>query len=354
MKSFRHFLEFLKDKLWFVVLSVFICITLAFVMGNVRISPGVDRLIIAIVVAGQLLQLLFMYARDRKFWLQVQALGESREDSLDLVAQLPEAHGHQGAIAKEALDAVYTDAKSQLDQEKTNSREYREYIETWIHEVKTPLQAIGLIAENHPGEVARAVVQQVDNTEKLVDQALFYARVSNLSDDYVLKERSLEQLVKAAVKSRMRNLIEVKATITMDGLNRQVLCDGKWVVFIIGQIIDNAIKYRDPAKDGLTVEFSAQTLHPGASDEETLLHIKDNGVGISQADLGRIFAKGFVGENGRVHADERSTGIGLYLVDKMCRKMNLSLSATSKSGQFTQLTLGFPHAFHEKDEMEMP
>ena len=108
--------------------------------------------------------------------------------------------------------------------------------------------------------------------------------------------------------------------------------DIKSCTFVIGQILSNAIKYR---KDNLQVEFSAR-----AEKNTVSLFISDNGIGISAADLPRVFDKGFTGENGRRYS--KSTGIGLYLSQRLCRKMNISLSISSVPGQGTTVTMVFP------------
>lgn len=96
----------------------------------------------------------------------------------------------------------------------------------------------------------------------------------------------------------------------LNGLDIPIVADSKSCTFVIGQIISNAIKYR---KDNLQIEFSTKTDKNNIS-----LFISDNGIGISAADLPRVFDKGFTGENGRRYS--KSTGIGLYLSQKLCKK----------------------------------
>ena len=118
----------------------------------------------------------------------------------------------------------------------------------------------------------------------------------------------------------------------LNGLDIPVVADSKSCTFVIGQIISNAIKYR---KDNLRIEFSAKV-----EKNDIFLFISDNGIGISAADLPRVFDKGFTGENGRRYS--KSTGIGLYLSQKLCKKMNIVLSVSSNSGQGTTVTMIFP------------
>lgn len=136
--------------------------------------------------------------------------------------------------------------------------------------------------------------------------------------------------IKSEVPRRIRLHRIAQTYVTM--LNIPVAADSKSCTFVIGQILSNAIKYR---KDNLQVEFSAR-----AEKNTVSLFISDNGIGISAADLPRVFDKGFTGENGRRYS--KSTGIGLYLSQRLCRKMNISLSISSVPGQGTTVTMVFP------------
>ena len=122
-----------------------------------------------------------------------------------------------------------------------------------------------------------------------------------------------------------------------------LFCDPKWMDFILGQLIDNAVKYRAlPELDGRQAQlsFAARIEDAGTAHERAVLAVRDNGCGISEADLPRIFERGFTGENGRSHA--KATGMGLYLARTLCQKMGLSISARSKEGEGTTFEIVFP------------
>jgi signal transduction histidine kinase len=117
-----------------------------------------------------------------------------------------------------------------------------------------------------------------------------------------------------------------------------VPCDRKWLGFILNQIFLNAVKYRKGS--GVTINISAQVLPQGID-----LHIEDKGIGIPSHELPRIFDKGFTGSNGRTNQPlgaAKSTGIGLYLCQKLCAKMGIIITAASNVGEFTRITLHFP------------
>ena len=148
-----------------------------------------------------------------------------------------------------------------------------------------------------------------------------------------------DSLVHAALKTYSKPLIQAGGKPVLNGLDIPIVADSKSCTFVIGQIISNAIKYR---KDNLQIEFSTKTDKNNIS-----LFISDNGIGISAADLPRVFDKGFTGENGRRYS--KSTGIGLYLSQKLCKKMNIVLSVSSDPGQGTTVTMVFPTESYLKE-----
>lgn len=224
--------------------------------------------------------------------------------------------------------------------------EYRDYVEVWVHEIKMPLTMLRLLMDklDHYTEVQtneqweetiqvkKQIGQELRKMDLLVEQALYYARSTFVAKDFMAASTSLGEMVSDALKENSMTLIHAKASISMNHLEYEVFADRKWMVFILGQIISNAVKYK---KDGFSLSFNGI-----AADECVRLEIRDNGIGIPECDVGRIFDKGFTGENGRIGA--KSTGIGLYLCKKLCEKMNLGIEACSKKGEGTVVTIVFP------------
>ena len=224
--------------------------------------------------------------------------------------------------------------------------EYRDYVEVWVHEVKMPITVLNLLMDKLDDsieiqpqekqeeaiEVRKRINQELKRIDMLAEQALYYARSTFVANDFMAESTHLGEIVSDALKENSMTLIHAKAVVSMNHLEYEVFADRKWIVFILSQIIANAVKYK---KEVLSLSFS------GMSEKENVrLEIRDNGIGISESDMGRIFDKGFVGENGRNGA--KSTGIGLYLCRKLCEKMNLKIEAQSKKGEGTIITIVFP------------
>ena len=214
----------------------------------------------------------------------------------------------------------------------TTNQEYREYIEMWIHEVKTPITSAHLMVENDKNTTTLRIDDELHKIEHYVEQALFYARSTALEKDFKVEKTTLKQLVHEAVKSYSKQIIQANGVPVFENLDITLAADSKWCIFIIGQIIANSVKYR---KGNLKLTFRGGTYEKGC-----YLLISDNGIGISETDLPRIFEKGFTGENGRKYT--KSTGIGLYLCQKLCSKMNMDISAESIPGNGTTIKITFP------------
>lgn len=234
-------------------------------------------------------------------------------------------------------DILQTCNKSMNDEVlryRTESAGYREYIEMWIHEVKTPLAAAKLIIENHPSEITEAMNESLYQINYYLEQALYYARSNSVEKDYLVKELNLKDIIQKAVRSNAKMLISNKIKIDMKNLDQKIFSDEKWLLFILNQIISNAVKYK---KEDAQISFEARQ-----STDQILLEIRDNGIGIAAKDLPRVTDKGYTGTTGRNY--EKSTGMGLYLCKKLCDKLQLSFKIESKEEEYTIVTIGFPRS----------
>lgn len=211
--------------------------------------------------------------------------------------------------------------------------DYREYLERWVHEIKIPIAAALLTAENHPSPEMRSIQQDLQRIESYVMQILYYARSSSLEDDYIITSCSLKSLVDDALKRNARQLIHSGFSIEKDALDASVRTDGKWMGFVLDQIIQNSIKYR--REDSALLRFTQEK-----SGESCELLVEDTGIGVSDADLPRLFHKGFTGENGRKFT--KATGMGLYICANLLGKMNHSVCAEHGKDGGLRIRIRFP------------
>jgi signal transduction histidine kinase len=240
-------------------------------------------------------------------------------------------------------DLIKQAGKSMLEEInkiKTQRKDYKEYIEQWIHEVKTPISAIKLIEENNRTSTSRAVLEELENIDRFVEQALFYARSEEIHKDYLIKEVSLEQCISNVLIKNKHMFIFNNIEIDLTDLNKSVYCDSKWLEFIINQIVVNAVKYRGS-------QFPMVKIYTRDIKGGIQLIIEDNGIGIPDNEINRVFDKGFTGSKGR--QNYKSTGIGLYLCKKLCDKLGLLIAADSKENMYTKVIITFPKGSFCKD-----
>ena len=211
-------------------------------------------------------------------------------------------------------------------------REYREYVESWVHEIKAPITAAELICQNTDSETRRKLTRELSQIETHVERALFYARAESPEKDFIIRKLTLSDLAAQAVSQHRALLLENNIQVETENLEQTVYTDSKWAVFILGQLLQNAARYRGKEP---VITLSAKRL-----GTRLQLAVKDNGIGIPPHELPRVFDRGFTGSNGRARGG--STGMGLYLCKKLADSLRLEFCLKSEEGGGTEVTVIFP------------
>ena len=259
---------------------------------------------------------------------------------LDMAEQLSERYliSEVMELPEQAEDQVYyrllkMAGKSMLEQIGEVERErleYKEYIEQWIHEIKTPITAMKLLCENHRTDWTKELLLELEKTNRFTEQALYYARSEHTEKDYSVREMALSQVVHQAIADNKYLLLQGGMRLEVEEMQDTVYSDEKWVRFILNQLIANAVKYR--------TEQPVLRISTHKRQDQVVLVVEDTGIGIAASDLPRIFEKGFTGQNGRMV--QQSTGIGLYLCKRLCEKLGIGITAES-SEHGTAVSLSF-------------
>ena len=220
-------------------------------------------------------------------------------------------------------------------------REMLDFYSLWAHQIKTPLAAMNLLLQSaqekqddsrgarsaEGGQYMDEMRMELFKTEQYVDMVLSYLRAEDLSADLLLKEESLDGIVRQAVRKYSRMFILKKIRLEYEPCRGKVVTDEKWLLFVIEQLLSNALKY---TKEGTIRIYADQ-------DNPCVLLIEDSGIGIQAEDLASVMETGFTGYNGR--RDKKSTGIGLYLCRMICEKLNHSVTIASEPGRGTTVRL---------------
>ena len=378
------FASYVIDRLAWLLLLCFALLLSVLGMLIARVALGVLILILGVIALVTVLVLVADYLRIRSFYRELSDLSRSLSSQAYLCSALTSSpHTREQAFVLSLMKTMTQAMVSQIEKTKQEQGDYRQYTELWVHEIKTPLAACELLLRNSDvplqagemslqagdcmpaGERAQAgeckqagdfsfsasasvnqrLGLQIKRIEELVDQTLYYARSGNLENDFIIKNIQLDQVVKAAIHRYSRHMILAKVYPRLSNLNVNVRGDAKWVQFMIEQIISNAIKYRKPQAEASYIDISATQQTNDFGVKTTVLSIRDEGIGIPASDCSRVFEQAFTGENGRAYA--KSTGIGLFLVDKLARKMNMSVRLSSQVGKGTTVCLCFSSALHD-------
>lgn len=212
--------------------------------------------------------------------------------------------------------------------------ELDEYIAKSIHELKLPIATLNMIIDRiEDFKVEKELKFQVEKIRFLTNSILYGSRSTCLFEDLFIKEEKLEMLVKKSIKNNSFFLIENNIELSLDNLDFIVNTDSKWICYVLDQIISNSIKY---SKENGKLKFYAIE-----DSKVTVLHIKDNGIGIEKQDLERVFNKGFTGINGRNRL-YKSTGMGLYFSKKILNSLGHDIKVESQKNKYSDFQIYFP------------
>ncbi len=215
-------------------------------------------------------------------------------------------------------------------------REMMDYYGMWVHQIKTPIAALrvllqaGILAEGTGSLAAEERIlgllkemrQELFKIEQYVEMTLAYLRTSDVVSDFVFAQYDLDGIIRQALKKYSQMFILRNVKLNYEPVGKKVVTDEKWLMFVIEQLLSNAIKYTGK-NGGISIYM----------DGERLV-IEDTGIGIWAEDLPRVFEKGFTGYNGR--EDKKSTGIGLYLCKTVTDKLKHGIWLESEVGKGTK------------------
>ncbi|WP_334352257.1 HAMP domain-containing histidine kinase [Companilactobacillus sp. HBUAS56257] len=321
------FFKYLKDHVYSILIVLFgmtFVELVLFLDPNVHFYTGTLIYTWFLAVIFLVANLFLSYHHKKDWYKQLEAYQN------DLSKELVGANNNEQQFIQSKINNISLEYRNELTELYQNQKDQREYTESWVHDIKVPLSALKLAKDNDLDK--ELVAEEIDQIDYLVDQALYFARLNNFSNDYLIQEQDLNNIVKSSIRTNKRLFINKRIGISLDISDKKILTDEKWLSFIINQILSNSLKYT-PHNGKITI-FTTE------KDNNIELHIKDTGIGISNQDISRIFNKGFTGENGR-KSGSKSTGMGLYLVKKMIDKLGHKISVKSEKDHGTEFTITF-------------
>ncbi|MES5938717.1 MULTISPECIES: ATP-binding protein [unclassified Bacillus cereus group] len=323
---------FLREHIPFICFSIiqlFVVLTVFWLDGYNHLSTA----LYSVFLGGCFLIgfLVYRYYSHRRFYKKLSTPSETLEESLEELDATP-----LSVALQRVLEAQYNQYHQQLKNWEYKQKEHLTFINQWVHQMKTPLSVIELITQEENGEVFESIVEEVDQMQYGLEMVLYMARLQTFEQDFYVERVSLQDIVQEVIRENKRLFIrnyvypEVKVKQTI-----MVETDRKWLRFVIHQVISNAIKYSAGSRKNVTITTLEE-------ERSVILTIQDHGVGIPTEDLPRVFRPFYTGINGRKFKE--STGMGLYLVKNIIKRLEHNIEIKSEVGSGTTIRIIFPYA----------
>lgn len=318
----RILLAYLKSKRKLLIMLLILVLIFAavFYLYELPVEAVVYASLLSLVIA-----ILFGVYDYVSFLKKHHRLSELKSDIAVSVDQLPVTANLIEQDYMDLIQALFMDKQRYIAKSDRERSEMLDYYTLWVHQIKTPIAAMGLILQSGETEQYQELQAQLFKIEQYVEMVMAYLRVGSDSTDFLLKEYELEDMVKQSVRKYAPMFIRKKISVKLGRLKYKVLTDEKWLCFAIEQVLSNAIKYTNEGHILIN------------SENENTLVISDTGIGIAVEDLPRICEKGFTGYNGR--SDKRASGIGLYLTKQILTKLGHRILFESELGKGTTVRI---------------
>lgn len=323
---------YIKDKMFFIVSFGLLMTLLWLIFISFKISRGLILFVLLLLLIFYLFNFFYEFMRKKRFYDELLSNIEMLDKSYLVLETIMGPDFYEGKILVQALYEINKSMCENVAIHERNMADFKDYIEMWIHEVKLPLAAIVLMLHNKKDKQNKKILEQVRRIESYVEQVLYYARCDVAHEDYLIREVDLKKVINAVALKNKDVLLVSKIDFVVEDVRGLVYTDYKWLEFIVNQIVDNSIKYRKGHADVIKIRVKA-------SDKETILEIYDNGIGIPEADLKKVFSKSFTGHNGRIK--NKSTGMGLFIAKSLAEKLGHKILIESEQNEFTRVKIVF-------------
>jgi signal transduction histidine kinase len=321
---FKFLISYFKLRLKGIILLGLFCTTFALVFSlyNLPIEPVGYASMLCVNIGA-----IFILVDFLKLYKKHKLLRDLKSSITLGFDKFPEPEGIIEEDYRDLLTNLYKKSTEIAYAAEMSQSNLVDYYTLWAHQIKTPIAAMRLVLQTVESEQNAELSMELFKIEQYVEFVLQYLRVESMSSDLVLKKYSLDDIVKQAVRKYARMFIRKKIKLNFEELNCEILTDEKWLVFVVEQLLSNALKY---TKEGTI------SIYMDNYSEKTLV-IEDTGIGIKEEDLTRLFERGFTGYNGRW--DKKSTGLGLYLCKQILNRLSHSITIESQVDKGTKVMI---------------
>ena len=327
--------EYIKDKINYILALAIYLIIISTYLKAINLTYLTIFIVIFITFTFFILAFLLSYYKTSKYLRNIEKTMDKLPEKYLITEILQKPRSAEKLAYYRILKRANKSMLENVTDIKEKQKNYKEYIESWVHEIKIPITSAKLLCENNKSDITNKIDEDIEEVNNYVEQALFYARMDQVSNDFMIREISLNEVIKNVLARNKKIMIQNNMKVELKDVNIKCYTDEKWLEFILNQIITNSIKYRN--------DNNAVIKITGIQNKENIiLKIKDNGIGIKKSEIDRIFDKGFTGTNGRNQT--KSTGIGLYLCKRLCEGIGMEIDANSKENEYTEIVIIIPRA----------
>ena len=323
--------DYIKDNNINIIIYIITLIILFLFFRVMELEKEVIISTYIILIISGISIFLYNYYRKRLFYNDFNKKLTELDKKYIITELIEKPDFLEGKIIYNSLYEINKTMNEEIKKYRISLEELKEYIEMWVHEVKIPVSSILLMT--YKKDNIEKVIEPTKRIENFVEQVLYYARSENAEKDYIIKENSLKEIINSVIKRNKEIFILQKINLKIENIeNIRVLTDSKWLEFIINQIINNSLKYLDKKESKIEIKAIE-------NKKNIVLSIYDNGIGIPKTDINKVFNKSFTGENGRKVST--STGMGLYICEKLCKKLGHKIEIESKENEYTKVSITF-------------
>ena len=326
------FSKYVKDNLINIVIYIATVILIALMLVAFKVPIQANITTVIVLIFSSVVIILNNYFRKEKFYKQFRSNLEKLDKKYLILETLPEPNTYEEKIIVEALYEINKSIIENINEYYKNTIEFKEFVEIWIHEVKIPISSMVLKCHNNKEKYDKSFFSLIRRLDNSIDEILYYVRSENTEKDFAINEIDLKEVVRNVSIKNKDDLLENNVMFETDLKAKNINTDKKWLEFILNQIINNSIKYKKDKESIIKIESSE-------TKDKVILEIYDNGIGIPEKDLKRVFEKSFTGANGRNKA--KSTGMGLYIIKNLCNKLGHKIYIESEEDKYTKVILEF-------------
>ena len=282
-------IEYIKEKFVFMVINIVMTLSGVVILKALKVDTYAIVFISILNLIGVFSCYIYDYFNRKKYYDNLFKNLDGLDKKYFIAEILESGDFIESNIIYSVLEECTKSMKDEVADLKRNINDYKEYIETWVHEIKTPIASARLILENDEGYINKSVLEEIEKVEGFIEQVLFYARSSTVERDYIIKKIPLKNSINSVIRKNASILIEKRVKIQLEDIEKKVYCDSKWIEFILQQIISNSVKYMDKDEKYIKIRCLEK-------DKNIILKILDNGIGISEKSIEKVFEKGYTGK----------------------------------------------------------